>query len=185
MADGPPEISIVRLDGLDGSRRAELIAGLEPIFYLNASRAEFASEDERRAFHDRWLGRYLRHYPEWFYFAVDADGVAAGYLAGCPDSAGAAGRFEDIPHYRRFSRCYAEFPAHLHCNVRVDLHGRGIGGALVARFADDCRTAGLRGFHAITATSSRAVRFYERCGMRAAMTLPMDGYSLVLLAKAV
>jgi GNAT superfamily N-acetyltransferase len=173
--------SIIRLKELEGRRCAPLIAGLEPVFFLNTATQEFASEGERMLFYDRWLGRYLRYYPGWFYFALDAEGGVAGYLAGCTDSAAAQEHFKDIEYYHRFWRSFADFPAHLHVNVRGDLHGQGIGSALVKRFADDLRAAAAGGLHAITGAASPAVGFYERCGMRRAMVLEWQGRRLVMM----
>ncbi len=181
MAGDEGEFSIVRLDDVSAGRRAGLVAELEPIFFLNAATKEFASEGERMVFYDRWLGRYLRYYPAAFYFAVESGTGVTGYLAGCPDSAAGEEHFKDIEYYHRFWRCFGEFPAHLHVNVRGDRHGQGIGGALVARFANDCRAAGLGGLHAITGATSPAVRFYERCGMKRAMLLEWQGRRLVMM----
>lgn len=42
----------------------------------------FASEAERVAYRDLWLGRYVRHCPQQFLVASSPSGDVAGYLAG-------------------------------------------------------------------------------------------------------
>lgn len=53
-------------------------------------------------------------------------------------------------------------PAHLHMNVEADYRRRGIGAALVERFAQDLRAAGIPGIHLSCGAAPRA--FYTRHG---------------------
>jgi len=54
------------------------------------------------------------------------------------------------------------YPAHLHMNVEAEYRRRGIGAALIERYARDLRTAGVPGIHLLCGAEPRA--FYARNG---------------------
>ena len=56
------------------------------------------------------------------------------------------------------------FPAHLHINLAAEYRSIGIGGRLVAAFADQARSLGAPGVHVVTGAASRNVGFYRRQG---------------------
>ncbi|MGQ9370805.1 GNAT family N-acetyltransferase [Azospirillum sp. ST 5-10] len=148
--------------------RGAALAALEAIFFLSAQRRTFATPQERSAFLATWTGWYVTHAAAdlWFAHAADgaADGAPIGYLTGCRDSAGAHDLFRIIPRYDAFADRFAAFPAHLHVNVHPDHRNAGVGAALIAAFAADCRTAGLPGVHVVTGADARNVPFYRRNG---------------------
>jgi GNAT superfamily N-acetyltransferase len=55
-----------------------------------------------------------------------------------------------------------EYPAHLHMNVEAEYRRRGIGGALIERYAADLRAAAVPGVHLFCGPDAR--RFYLRHG---------------------
>ena len=55
-------------------------------------------------------------------------------------------------------------PAHLHMNVELEHRGHGIGAALIDRYTDDLRAAGVPGVHLFCGEGPRP--FYVRCGFR-------------------
>ena len=99
---------------------------IEAIFFDGAATQNFASEAERAAYCDLWLGRYLRHCPQQFLVASDPGNDVVGYLAGALFS-----KQEPLPgpdYYDGFPGALIEaYPAHLHVNVRHDHHGRNVG----------------------------------------------------------
>src|SRR5687767_7832857 len=52
------DIAIRRIDG--ATMAAEVAAQIDAIFFEASGRTTFASPEERTAFRERWLGRYLR-----------------------------------------------------------------------------------------------------------------------------
>ena len=148
--------------------REAALAALEDIFFLSTLRKDFASEEERAAFFRTWTGWYVERAQQDIWFALDGEGAIIGYLTGCKDSAGAVELARTIPKYEVFADRFAAFPAHLHVNVRPGFRDRGIGRALVDRFAEDCRADGLPGLHLVTGVFARNVAFYQRAGFTAA-----------------
>ncbi len=168
----PAQPVLVRLPDLPD--RAAALAALAEIFFLSTTRTSFASAAERAAFLDRWTGWYVERAAADVWFARDADGAILGYLTGCKDSAGAEELARRIPKYEVFADRFADFPAHLHVNVRPGHRDRGIGRRLVDAYAADCLADGLPGLHLVTGAFARNVAFYRRAGFtRAAQRGPL------------
>lgn len=144
--------------------RAAALDALEEIFFLSTTRTSFASAEERAGFLKTWTGWYVAHAPADIWFARDEDGTILGYLTGCKDSAGAEELARVIPKYEVFADRFADFPAHLHVNVRPGFRDRGVGRMLVDAYAEDCRADGLPGVHLVTGAFARNVTFYQRAG---------------------
>ncbi|MEI6558395.1 MAG: GNAT family N-acetyltransferase [Rhodospirillaceae bacterium] len=162
---------------------AAAVAALTGIFFETSSRTDFSSPGERQGFLERWTGFYLTRYPDEVWFWRDADGVLAGYLTGCRDSAGAAPLFDAVPGYPVFEDCFGAFPAHLHVNCRADRQNRGIGARLVEHFTARCRAAGLAGVHIVTAPTARNVGFYQRTGFTHQVTRNFGSRSLLFMGR--
>ena len=147
------------------SRELGALAGdLDRIFYETSARTTFASDDETRVFHDRWIGRYLRHFPELCFVARDEVGDVVGYLVGALEDPALSPLFQDDAVLRSLAQVTARYPAHLHVNLTERARGQGIGAALVSAFCDVAREAGAPGVHVMTARGMRNVRFYEAQG---------------------
>ena len=60
------------------------------------------------------------------------------------------------------ARLTETYPAHLHMNVEAECRRRGIGVALIERYAGDLDTAGVPGIHLFCGAAPRP--FYARSG---------------------
>jgi GNAT superfamily N-acetyltransferase len=154
---------------------------IEAIFFDSAATQNFASEAERAAYRDLWLGRYVRHCPRQFLVASDPGGDVVGYLAGALFS-----NKEPLPgpdYYDAFPAALIDaYPAHLHVNVRHDHRGRNVGSTLIDAFRAICREHDVPGLHAVTAAENRAAAFFTRCGLEERATADWRGRRLAFLA---
>jgi len=156
-------------------------AQIEAIFFANAATQIFPSAEERDAYRDLWLDRYLRLFPQWCFAALDEGGNAVGYLAGSPLSDVAPLPGPD--YYASFDPAVIDaHPAHLHVNVERHWRGRSIGAQLVRAFRAQCSQSGVAGLHAVTASGSPAEAFFQRSGLEPTATSVWRGREIVLLA---
>lgn len=177
-ADDPHEVVIRRWADLADKER--LTPEIDAIFFEASGTKTFAAEAERAAFRERWLGRYLKHEPEWAYLAIAGDRNVAGYLVGSID---ASARPADSGYLEEFEPFAADYPAHLHVNLAPTFRNRGIGRDLIAAFAADAARAGARGMHVVTAAGARNVGFYERAGFHILARSTVGGRELVFLGR--
>ena len=132
--------------------RERLVPAIDEVFFEAALKKEFANQDERDTFRERWLGRYLEHDPRWAYLALAGDNVA-GYLVGSiDDPAKTAFRDIAVPEFAKYT---AQYPAHLHVNLAPAYRNQGVGGRLIAAFAADAARDKIPGVHVITSLSAR------------------------------
>jgi GNAT superfamily N-acetyltransferase len=174
-------VSIRRLTEI--ADKDSLMTALDAIFFEASATKSFASEAERAAFRERWLGRYLAHEPQWTYVARDADGLVAGYLVGSIDDPRRSERYGDVGYFLDFADLTVSYPAHLHVNLASGHRNRGIGGDLIEAFAADAARAGAAGMHVVTGSASRNVRFYERNGFRELARATFNAHEVVFLAR--
>jgi len=180
-AGKPSAISIRRWTEI--ADNAHLIPALDTIFFEASGTKTFASAASRRAFRERWLGRYLAREPAWVYVAIDSAGIVAGYLVGSIDDPAQEGPREDIRCFENFPALTAEYPAHLHVNLAPPYRNRGLGAALLAAFAADAARAGAKGVHVITGAEARNVGFYERNGFHELARATYNGHRVVFLGR--
>jgi len=166
---------------LDVERNAKLSRDLDAIFFEASTRKSFDDDAARSVFHERWLGRYLRDDPEFAYLAMTATDELIGYLVGSVDDPLSSGKFADIGYFNTFGDLTADYPAHLHVNVRAECRGFGVGVRLIGAFLEDARRAAVRGVHVVTSAASDNVRFYNRNGFFEAGRSTDD--ELVFLAR--
>ncbi len=175
---------MISLRRLSDSAIEPLGPEIEAIFFASAARRDFADGDARRAFRAAWLDPYRAHWPDLLWIAREADGAIAGYLAGCLDSRAAQALLAARqPDYPLFADQFDRYPAHFHVNCRPDRRGRGIGAALVAAFAAQCRERGAPGLHLVTAAGARNVAFYRRQGFDREIARPAGGRPLLFLGR--
>jgi ribosomal protein S18 acetylase RimI-like enzyme len=138
-------------------------------------------------------------------FVVEDDEVVGGYVIGALDTVAFEDRCEDawLPDLRvrypmgsgatAVDRRYielihafprqdaaivADYPAHLHIDLLPRFQGRGLGRALIDRFAAAATAGGASGVHlGVSRTNERAVAFYRHVGFE---TLRTDPTSLLL-----
>lgn len=155
---------------------------LDDIFYASSGTKSFPDAETQAQFHERWLGRYLTHYPQWFYVAVSGDRLV-GYLAGCIDDPARHSRFGDIGYFSDLAAETQVYPAHLHVNVAEGQRSGGVGSRLIARYVEDLRRAGVIGVHLVTGSQQRNVVFYRRNGFVAVKHLPWRDGEVVMLGR--
>jgi GNAT superfamily N-acetyltransferase len=164
--------------------RSRLVPAIDAIFFEASATKTFASEDERSAFRERWLGRYLTHFPAQAYLALATDGDVAGYLVGSLDDPALNPLFADIGYFKDFATLTADYPAQLHINLAPTWRGQGIGTRLLEAFESDARSAGSKGVHVVTGRGMRNVGFYLANGFREKGALSTNGRDLVFLARS-
>jgi GNAT superfamily N-acetyltransferase len=159
-------------------------ADIERIFFASAGRTTFADEEERSAFRERWLGRYLIHDRAHAFVArVSESGAVIGYLVGCLDDPARADRFRDIGYYEGFADLTARYPAHLHINLDPAWRSKGIGGRLVEVFAAHAARHGATGVHIVTGAAARNVAFYQRRGFTPLREADWNGNAVLFMGR--
>jgi GNAT superfamily N-acetyltransferase len=172
---------IAPLADLDDTERVH--SQIEAIFATSAATQSFASDAERAAYGEFWLGRYIRHCPESFFIAQDANDDVIGYLAGSLISNRAPLTGPD--YYDSFAAALTDaYPAHIHVNVRGDCRGQSIGSALVGAFRAYCADHRCPGFHAVTAADGAAAGFFGKCGLSPRATIQWRGRHIVFMGEA-
>jgi GNAT superfamily N-acetyltransferase len=164
--------------------RDQLMPEIDAIFFEASGTKTFPSEEERSAFRERWLGRYLTHYPAQAYLALATDVSVAGYLVGSLDDPARTPLFSDIGYFASFAGLTADYPAQLHVNLAPRWRGQGIGARLMDAFAEDARAAGVKGVHVVTGRGMRNAGFYMANGFHEASALTSNGRDIVFLARS-
>jgi GNAT superfamily N-acetyltransferase len=164
--------------------RSDDTAALDAIFFGSSNTKTFESDEIRRQFRDRWLGRYLRLDPAEAFLAVDRTGSIVGYLVGCLSDPARESRFEDIGYFHLLADLTTRFPAHLHVNLAPSWRGTGVGSRLVGQFITHAAQKGSRGVHVVTSEGARNVGFYNRNGFTQQRTFTSRGNSLVMLGRS-
>jgi hypothetical protein len=173
---------VVRLTEL--AHAARELAEAEAIFWDSAGTTVFEAAEARAAFRELWFSRYVEHAPGEFFLALGEAGDVRGYLAGSFVSD--APPLPGPDYFTLFPpELIARFPAHIHVNIRSDQRSAGLGAELVSAFAGHCHSAGLPGFHAVTADSSGSAAFFERCGLNSRGTANWRGRDLAFLARSI
>ena len=178
-----PAIGVVIVPLVGLAERQRHLAAIDDIFFAASATRAFTDAQQSAAFRERWLGRYLVHFPSLAFAAVGAGDETLGYIVGALDDPARDPRFADIGYFRTFARWTARFPAHLHVNLAEGARNRGIGGRLVTAFCEAARDGGAPGVHVVTAEASRNRTFYARLGFELTATTAWNGHAIVLLAK--
>jgi len=177
-----PSAAIHRLTELD--RWRQRVCELDPIFFEASLTKTFPDEATRAAFRERWLGRFLEHWPELAHVAIGADGMIIGYIIGSHADPARDPRFDDIGFYRALADRTPDYPAHLHINLAPVARSKGIGSRLIEAFVSDARAGGLPGVHLVTSRDSRNRSFYARSGFLTIAELTWGGTPIVMLGRA-
>ena len=145
------------------------LAKIDEIFFEASARREFYSQEEKQSFREMSLGRYIVKHRDSFFVALD-DARCVGYLAGCLENPTKLNHFNDVSYFRYIEDICQDYPAHLHVNIAKRYRNRGLGAALVERFADWAKLHSVGGVQIVTSSTSRSVPFYRRLGFLEART---------------
>ena len=96
---------------------ASCLGDIDDIFFQSSATRDFCSQEEKQAFREMWLGRYIEKHRSSFFVALDPDGRAVGYLAGCLENPTTLSHFNDVAYFRSIEDICRDYPAHLYVNV--------------------------------------------------------------------
>lgn len=178
--------SAVAIERFDARPRgAEALAQIDRIFFSSSATRSFESDEHRRLFRERWLGRYLTREPQHAYLALARSGegqdAVVGYLVGSFEDPAEARGAEGLAYFRDFAHVTPHYPAELHVNLDPEWRGHGVGRRLVAAFLEAAREAGAGGAHVVTSRGQDNVGFYEAIGFVEVAATDWNGRTLVLL----
>jgi GNAT superfamily N-acetyltransferase len=159
------------------------LADIDDIFFNSSARRDFSSQEEKQAFRDTSLGRYMEKHRSSFFVALDADGRAVGYLAGCLEDPMTLSHFNDVAYFRSIEDICRDYPAHLHVNIAEGHRNRGLGTALVGRFVAWAKLHSVMGIHLVTSSTARSIPFYRRSGFIQLRTFPWNSGISVCMGR--
>jgi GNAT superfamily N-acetyltransferase len=160
------------------------LADLDGIFFEASAKRDFRSEEEKQSFREMSLGNYIVRHRESFFIALDDAGPVVGYLAGCLENPTKLDHFKDVGYFRCIDDICESYPAHLHVNIAMQYRNRGLGTALVGRFAEWTKLHSVEGIQLVTSRTSRSIPFYRRLGFSELRTFPwMSGISVCMGRK--
>jgi len=174
-------VKIQRADEVD--EFAAFLGDIDDIFFQSSAKREFCSPEEKQAFREMSLGRYIEKHRRSFFLALDAEGRAVGYLAGCLENPITLGHFNDVAYFHDIVDLCRDYPAHLHVNVAERYRNRGLGTALVGRFVEWAKLHSVKGIHLVTSNTARSIPFYRRSGFKELRTFPWNGTSVCMGRK--
>ncbi len=179
-----PDVEICRWDLLaSGPDHGRFTEEIDQVFFSSSARQSFADAAERAEFRERWLGRYLQHFPQNALIALDGQRRVVGYVVGSLSDPARDPLFADLAFLKTFGALTARYPAQLHVNLGAAWRGHGIGAKLVDAFADLARAAGSPGLHVVTVRAMRNVGFYLRNGFLERGAVEIDGRELLFLGR--
>ncbi len=159
------------------------LADIDGIFFTSSARRDFGSPEEKQAFREMSLGRYIESHRSSFFVVLDADGRVVGYLAGCLENPMTLSHFNDVAYFRDIEDICRDYPAHLHVNVAEWYRNRGLGTALVGRFVEWAKLHSIRGIHLVTSSAARSIPFYQRSGFIQLRTFPWNSGISVCMGR--
>src|SRR5262245_16088889 len=159
------------------------LGDIDDIFFISSARRDFSSPEEKHAFRDMSLGRYVESHRSSFFVALNDGGGAVGYLAGCLENPITLSHFNDVAYFRFIEDICQDYPAHLHVNVAERYRNRGLGTAIVGPFVECAKLHSLKGIHLVTSSTARSIPFYRRSGFTELRTFPWNGTSVCMGRK--
>jgi GNAT superfamily N-acetyltransferase len=162
---------------------AGCLGDIDDIFFTSSARRDFCNQEEKQAFRDMSLGRYMEKHRSSFFVALNDAGGAVGYLAGCLENPLTLNHFNDVGYFRDIDDLCRDYPAHLHVNVAEGYRNRGLGTALIGRFVEWAKLHSVRGIHLVTSNTSRSIPFYRRSGFIELRTFPWNSGISVCMGR--
>ena len=153
---------------------------LRDIFFESSTRKTFSDEVEKELFFQKYLGWYMRRYPEYIWLAQDKK--LLGYLVISPTSQDL--ELEELqPHLKVFGAQIQEFPAHLHINCHRESRGQGIGRSLMETGLGVMRSLNISGIHILTSPQAKNRAFYSGLGFDYEVLLPFNQVPILFMGK--
>lgn len=156
---------------------------VDEIFFQTSSFKEFKSPKEKEQFWFKFLGYYQINHPELFLTILESEKVL-GYICGSHDSSSDKDLYNLLSHYSLFEENFVQYPAHLHINMSVDSHGKGLGSKLINEFELLLMNKKVKGVHLITGVDARNVSFYKKNGYIFSDIKKINEHSLLFLGKS-
>lgn len=153
------------------------------IFFLCSFRKNFASEEEKKEFYDKWTKYYFSYSSSLFYVAFEKEKVL-GYLMACENSHLARDYYQTTnPSYLAFEDKFDHYPCHFHINCHPSSQGKGVGKALVQALFDRLKEKQVKGVHIVTSRNAENVKFYQRAGMTDTESRMWKDYEVFFMGK--
>lgn len=151
------------------------------IFFESSTRKTFKDEEEKARFFEKYVGFYLRHFPQLAIVAID-QGRVMGYVVAAPETSGA--ELDALqPHLRVFKDSFKDYPSHLHINCHFESRGKGIGSLLMGEIERRLKALKVHGLHIMTGPGAANKNFYSRLGFDFETKLDFHGSPILLMGK--
>lgn len=157
------------------------LAEMREIFFESSTKKDFKDEAEKEQFFEKYLGFYLRHFPDLAFVAVDQR--LLGYVVGAPRSDDPELKSLQ-PHLSTFEQHFLRFPSHLHINCHFEARGQGIGRKLVLALEAELKKRHVNGLHIMTSPDAVNKNFYTSLGFHEQILQDFRGVSILLMGKA-
>ena len=169
---------------------SEAVVSFEPrylnqvteIFFESSTKKEFKDEEEKKRFFEKYLGFYLREYPDLAFVFVK-EGKVLGYVVGARGSE-EKGIDALQPHLQVFKDHFKKYPAHLHINCHFESRGLGVGSQLVKEIERRLKLQNISGLHIMTGIDSPNQNFYKRLGFDFQIALEFHGSPILFMGKS-
>lgn len=153
---------------------------VKEIFFESSTRKSFSSEEEREAFFYKYVGFYLKRFPDYCFVA--SEGKILGYIVGSLVSRDPE-LYSIQPHMNLFEDQFQEYPGHLHINCHAESRGKGMGARLVSHLEEALKNK-IKGFHIMTGIDSANKSFYLRLGFSEIVSKDFQGSPILLMGKS-
>jgi len=174
-------VNIKKADEIDDL--SHHLDNLDEIFFKSSVKRDFSNHGEQQYFRDMSLGRYIAKHRDSFFIALNGDGHAIGYLAGCLENPTKLDHFNDITYFSYIADICQNYPAHLHINIAEQYRGCGLGTALIERFVKWAQIHAVPGIQIVTSSTSRSIPFYRRLRFTELREVPWNSGTAVCLGR--
>lgn len=159
---------------------SEDVKEIREIFFQTSTKKDFPSNEAREAFYYKYVGFYLKTFPEFAFVAKESR--ILGYVLGASHSN--LPELEIIqPHLNIFQSEIKDYPAHLHINCLSGFQGKGLGSQLVMRMCDLFSSQKIKGIHIITSVDASNQFFYAKLGFCPIGHKIFNGADLLFMGK--
>ncbi len=151
------------------------------IFFESSTKKSFKDAADKEVFYEKYLGFYLRHYPDLAFVAVDTR--VLGYVVVAPESEG-----EELtalqPHLKTFAAFLRDYPAHLHINCHHESRGLGLGSRLILEVEKKLQSLNIHGLHIMTDSNAANKNFYKKLGFDFQTELNFQSSAILFMGKS-